>query len=305
MEASASVIEFNYPPRTQAPQCLITIPHASHGGDFFKNFPQLVEVFAERRELLDRFLRLEHDAGSQNLAHAVGGYLDRDFGIATRVLFSHHMHRGFVDPNRLPGSAVRPVIDYAQYPGLKEVLEAEHRDIVAQMRAHLARIPNLSNVVAIDLHTMAPYTPKVDPSSTTEAVTLTPDNMEAYVRAFTDPQFRGSKRPIDILTAIPGEGPIGDPALVYRLEDALAMDGFTSGVNDPYPLSPVLISSEIVRQTRGVALDVPKDLIGITRPDGEIDLTNIEPDMVKIARLAQCIARAIAETVQTAPVRVG
>ncbi len=294
----ASVIEINYPHDSQTPQCLITVPHASHGGDFFDNFPQIFQAFSARKELLERFLRLECDVGSQNLAHTVGQYLDLDHKISTRVLFYHHIHRGIVDPNRLPEHAVRPVMNYDLYPGLRSTLEVEHLEMIRQVRECLARIPNLSRIVALDMHTMAPYTPAVDASSTTEAATLNPDNMEAYIRAFTDPQFRGARRPIDILTAVPGVAPVGDPTLIRKLQESLSSGGFASDVNNPYPLSPVLMSTEIVRQTRGVALDVPKPLLTQTTSNGEADLTNLEIDITKVGVLGRLIAAAIAETIQ-------
>ncbi len=295
---NSSVIEINYPHDSQNPQCLITLPHASNGGDFFTNFPQIFQAFSGRTELLKKFLRLECDVGSQNLAHTVGQYLERDHQISTRVLFYHHMHRGVVDPNRLPGHAIRPIIDYDLYPGLRLALEAEHLEMIGQVRECLARIPNLSQVIALDMHTMAPYTPAVNASSTTEAVILNPDNMDAYIRAFTDLRFRGAIRPIDILTSIPGSPPIGDPTLIHNLQKSFSDGGFASDVNNPYPLAPVLMSTEIVNQTRGVALDVPKILVTQTDAHGETDLLNPEIDPKKVGVLGQIIAEAIAETIR-------
>jgi len=294
----ASVVEVNYPANSRAPDCLVTIPHASQGGDFFTNFPQIHQAFLEQRELLDRFLRLEHDTGTLKLAHVIGQYLLRDHQLSTRVLFPNHIHRGVVDPNRLPGHAIRPLIDYSLFPGLYEALQAEHLDIVTQMRESISAIPDLSRVVAIDLHTMAPWSPSVDPSSTTEAVNLRHDNVPAYIRAFNDKPFRGAKRPIDILTAVPGEHAVGDQGLSQALQAVFRQRGFSISENNPYPLSPVLMSTEIVRQTRGVALDIPKDMVCETAEDGEIDLTHPEVDSAKVHAIGEIIAQAIAMAVR-------
>jgi|GEM_PF-1775384 len=294
----SDIIETSYPDNNQEPQCLITIPHSSRGGNMFDRFPQIKDAFKGREGLFQAYLNLEHDVGAQALAHNVGQRLEKDHGISTRVLFSHNMHHGIVDPNRIPGQAIRPALHYERYPGLRESLELTHQELIAEIRAALQRIPNLSRVVAIDLHTMAPYTPGVNPSSPTEAATLTPDGIEAYIQAFTSREFRGARRPIDILTTVSGQPQVGDPILAAALKNSLEQGGFRAEYNNPYPLSPVLMSTEIARQTRGLALDIPKDLVTQTGPDDEVDLTNAVNDNQKIDRLAVLIAAAIAETVR-------
>lgn len=245
--------------------CLLMVPHGDRGDEFLEAYPEFEanDISATSPALLRRYLRLEQDVGSKEIAFKIKEVI----GDLCRVgILTLNYPRGILDGNRVPNRAIRNFFLWHKSPELEKELLELHDDAWEVVKATVARLTG----VLIDVHTMSHHEPKTK-------LLECPENLLPYVRSYLDERDYGPDRPFDLITATrrgSEVADIGDEFLTRELQVRLMQEGLPVGFNNPYYAEPHLRTTELLERTsrRGVGLDIPKrtvlagDHFGIRNP---------------------------------------
>ncbi|MBI4143023.1 hypothetical protein HY480_04070 [Candidatus Uhrbacteria bacterium] len=286
-----------YGPRTGGPLDVILLcPHGGGHEQFLGCYPEVARACPASDDVLRTYLAVERDVGSSELAHAIARAIARQpIGVHIEVL-DITFPRGILDGNRIPERAIRAVFDHAAHPDLVAALRNEHRFACAVVEDRLAVLGG--DGIVVDLHTMAPYSPRTTPGSPTEAAVETPTTLAEYTAAYRDRVRWGTRRAVDVVTTVAGTTTnIADPVLLTNLRSSLTRTSVPFRENDPYPTAEHVLTTSYLRQHRGIAIDVPKDLLAmIPAEDPAFDLAHVPLSRGNMTRIAEPIAGAIANS---------
>ena len=140
--------------------CVITCPHAPFGDAFFKKFPQIPELVQLNAEDFQRYLSIEYDFGTHELAHAIAEHCWKEHQVSVLIV-EPTFPRAVLDAGRLYPNCLRNIIDYSKHPELRQALTDLHQRYVEHL-CHIVARAKLQGAICIDLHTMAPHSPKND-----------------------------------------------------------------------------------------------------------------------------------------------
>ena len=254
------------------PGVVILVPHADDGRELLAEHPEIADDCVANQELLRRYLAIEADAGSRELALAVADRLGADGG-AVEVLLPR-LPRGLIDPGRVPARALRHVFRLDAAPESLSLLGRAHAEVVGEVVTTVRGL-DVDQGFFLDLHTMAPRSP-TRMASSTEAVEERPNGLNAYVGAFVEAQ--GDHRVVDLITRVHGEV-VADIHLLKALGKALDAADLPWLQDQPYSSGSHLVAGLLMRERRGITVDVPKDwlvaagperfVLGAERVDGE------------------------------------
>lgn len=247
--------------------CLLMVPHGDRGDDFLEAYPEFEgqDISGTSPSLLRRYLRLEQDVGSKEIAFKIQQVIGDLCKVGVLVL---NYPRGILDGNRVPRRAIRNFFLWHKSPELeKEFLEL-HDEAWQTIKSTVARLTG----VLIDVHTMSHHEPKSKPSEC-------PENLLPYVKSYLDEREYGPDRPFDLITSRRRSDTdntlvsIADDLLTDALKVRLMQEGLPVGFNNPYMAEPHLRTTKLLERTRrGVGLDIPKarvlagDHFGIKNP---------------------------------------
>lgn len=271
---------------------------AQHGGDSRQLVSRFNGAFADNPQVLDDYLKIDRDACTPELAHAIAAQIaGTTSGLQVKVVEVLY-ERGILDPNRIAGHAIRNVLRHGDNSEVLDLLMRLHLETVKVINAHLRDLAETDGGLFVDLHSMAPY----------EALGLEgerPGHLVAYNYAYSSRERRGERRQLDLITEIPGPRMIANPVLVGNMQSRLDAHGVSFDFNKPYPKADMSVEEvRRVMTTRymevypGMAIDIPKDFL--TKHDADHpswDLRYPEVDQWKIDFYAKIFGPAITESV--------
>lgn len=285
----------DYGPETSdRPHAVILAPHASNGEAFLAAFPEISEACRGTQEATLRcFFNIECDRGSSSLAHAIAELVLEEKPQARIHVVEATVPRAIIDANRVPNHALRNIFRRQEHPELAERLEALHAVMIGEIRRQLARMQSPGGVF-LDIHTMAPQDRKEE-----FQIAETPENLAEYVRTYTDPSCLAERRPIDLVTDHENGMPLAWEPLVTRMEQALFRNRLMHTRNIPYATTERHLGTEHMRLYRGLAVDVPKDLLSEqSAVRGDFDLASFVVNKPAVRRIARPLAEALVLEIQ-------
>lgn len=266
------------------PTCVILCQHGDDGRKFLTRFPDFHKVCGISKELLERYLAVERDFGTGELAHAVARKVqERGYSVGVAEVLKP---RGVVDPNRITGKCVQPLFDHEKNQSLVAQLTTEHATALGEVAEVLTSV---NPIVLVDLHSMSSHTPRVDAESTVRAVKLVPGNVEAYLEAWLSAATNGERRYLDIVTHLNTDEVVADLRFAVKMAMALQRASVEYRFNHPYPTAKEVMTTEYLQKYPGVCLDVPKDYLA----EGPLD--GLWLNMNKVMKIAHAVAEAIAK----------
>lgn len=263
---------------------------AQHGGQSRDLGKRLNGSVVDQPGVYEDFLRIDRDAGTPELAHAVANEVVKITGDLRVNVVEVLYERGILDPNRIAGLAIRNFLKLDNNRELSELMMRMHALTAQVCNANLAEILG-SNGFFVDVHSMAPY----DPLGLGEEE---PGTLLSYNDAYSNRAKRGARRSLDLITDIPGERLIAHPVLVKNMLRGFENGNVPTKSNDPYPKKgmPVrnIMSARYMLAFPGVALDLPKDYM--SRGEAESiswNIADLQMDFNKVEMLAEIVATAI------------
>ncbi|MFK7825284.1 MAG: hypothetical protein AB8G05_14110 [Oligoflexales bacterium] len=271
---------------------LITVPHGSIGEAFFARYPHFWQSFAEPGEIeaFYRYLRIEQDFGSRELAHRLAFWVNTLMPQLGVLILEKDYPRGILDGGRQLSHCLRSMVPPALMQSLELDLLQVHTSTLEVVRQEIVAL-NQRNGVLVDLHTMAPYCPHF-----MQGEKNLPDHYDSltdYLNHFLDPNFHHPdfKRDIDLITEDGSGNIIADQQLTLAFSSTLSAH-FPIAFNNPYAALPHFMMHEYLCSSRGIAIDVPKDLISYQQAPN-FNLERFDLCMQKLDRLASLMAESI------------
>lgn len=270
------------------PKVLLVVPHGASGFEvFFKRFPDILDHPEIRRSngAFERFLAVEQDRGSSELAHSIARKLNEmtpEMGI--RILELSYP-RGLVDGGRIVSHCLRPFLPDALLRRHKDAFIQIHQDSVDYVLDQVSSVSDSGGCV-LDIHTMASFCPSEPLDSYQSWESLIP-----YTRAFDDAYKHGSLRSFDIITADGDGREIAHKPLRDELEKSLG-GRFDLSFNHPYAALKHFMMNVYMCHGSGIALDLPKHLLAEDGPD-RLDLANFKLCWAKLNRTGLLIAQGV------------
>lgn len=262
---------------------VVLAPHAGDASTVSRARPDLLSHCHAPPELLERYIAVERDVGSAEVALAVAAALARK-GLAIEVLVSK-LPRALIDPGRLTARALRHVWRAdADAEHLAWLVHA-HASSVAEVLAAVNRLDPEEGIF-LDIHSMAPRNP-TRMVSATSAAEETPAGLDAYLRCFLDAS--GEERVLDLITRINGEV-VADRRLVETIRSALSAVELRSQEDWPYASGDHIVGGVLMRQRRGLMIDIPKHWLS---DDPDFVLGARAPDPHHVERIAGAIAEGV------------
>lgn len=276
------------------PDVVIWCPHASNAEPFLSSFPEIRESIVANDETLLRFLDLEQDQGSDQLALAIADALAAQSSdqLAIRVIYAR-LPRGIIDPARSADFAIRNIFHDELDGSLLQVMRILHESIIRRISEQVLNLDPI-NGYFMEVHTMAPYSPTNTPFSDTKAILETPKALEPYIQAYINAPELGERRDIAVITSTSDGEYLADEHLTQQMVAELQQADYKFHYNNPYKASRRLIGGILMSQRRAVALDVPKDLL--TKQPAEspdFNLLNLDLDAGNIQRLANTVVKGL------------
>ncbi len=276
---------------------LIVDPHGADAEYFLSKFPD----FASNRQIkalgsaFEQFLAIEQDRGATELCHATAKALVKIDATLGVEIFQMNYPRAILDGGRLMSHLIRSWVP-------EPLRQAHHDDWYRIHKTTLARLDQRyqqlqqDGGLLLDLHTMAPYSP-VDPDGQAKVMHATWENLEQYITDFVEaPQLASNRRHFDIITQDENEREIGCQVLSTHLGEQLDQRGIPWARNHPYRAVSHFMMNYHLTNARGVALDLPKDLLN---SGASFNLATMRADPGRVAYLAEAIAMATWNSLQS------
>lgn len=263
---------------------LLLTPHGADYHWLVKQYPALNEILSD--EYIE-FLKIEQDFGINEFAVTLANTLNL-IGIEV-ILIKTLYHRGILDGGRIIEWALRDTLP----PGIKQALKNDftelHRNSVDLIKEQCALIKSDGGFV-VDLHTMAPFSPKLTDSFDGHASW---DNIKDYVENFKLANNKDFLRPIDILTKDENNYQVTDEQLSNSVYTSLKNNSYDVEFNKPYENNTKYMMNTYLNIADGVAIDFPKHLFSKDSLD-QFNLSKFELCEEKMTKLAKIIAEPIA-----------
>ena len=308
MTASADLIHHSrYGDSKVERDILILCQHDDNGIAFLERFRDILSPsIADDEETLHRYLEVERDTGSSELAFAVAQKILRKMDKPTRIdILTASVPRGIIDLNRTADKAFRNVFR----PKTEEITAFLHEIysiIRREIRKHIASLIGEGGIF-LDMHTMSPFSPPALVEGHVHSLVERPGHLDEYIDAYVLACVNGKRRTNDIVCSRKSlhdfffETP-ADIEVLLHITRAFTRDQIDFAFNSPYSLYGHNANFHDMRipGSRGIALDIDKsELVTSATPVEccqQLDALTIDPQ--KVARMATPIADALVQTLQ-------
>ncbi|MBI5223126.1 hypothetical protein HY990_01760 [Candidatus Micrarchaeota archaeon] len=260
----------SYVPGQSRRKFVLLVQHDGDGRDILSRHPNIASELNTPRNFFDRYLLIERDVGTSELAHAIAAKLHSD-----AIVVECTLPRGLVDPNRSSAHALPSVLNLDPNHPLAKILLDAHTQAIQEIQRVLREA---DPVLYLDVHSMSPYS--LDPRKAPAA------GFSSIARHVTGwLSFQGAPRSVDIITSTPESEVLADLRLATVIESAFSGLGISTIRNYPFCAINQITGTQYLRTHPGLAVDVPKT--HLTSGDA---LDQLKVDFDKIDLLASAIA---------------
>lgn len=287
-----SLATFDYGLAAAPKDVVIWCPHDADYHVFLQKNKDILQALTVKHSfsLLERYLAIERDVGSLMLAQQIAKNIyEINNNLAIKVIAAT-LPRGIIDQGRIADCSRRNIFSN-RMPFIDEQLIKAHQESLALLIKNFAELK--PEGVFIDLHTMAPFNPKVKPATSTEYIIESHDNLAEYIDYYCDIRYRGPIRSIDLIISDQQGKQFADPTIVKLLSKMLQKTNIQFAYNAPFSTGEHLIALGLMKKHRGITVDVPKHFISNQDVDDiNFDLAKIEINQEKVNYIATAIAQA-------------
>ena len=273
-------------------RCVLLCQHNDDGRVFLKKYPQILKKSKVWKSTLERFIDIERDCGSFELAQAIMKIILKESrGDFYVELIKSNIPRAIMDTNRTTRFSINKLLNIDHDDPLIDDLLQLHIDIIGLTRRRLFKLLGKGGVF-VDVHTMAPYSPKIREGGPVRKK-LTGRFVRRHIESYVNAQTNGKRRFLDLAIGYPGT-PTADTVLLERLRTRLKEASIIFRENDPYPAVIHGMVGQYMTEYPGISVDVPKDFLTASRAEsGNFDFLNPKIDEKKVLEIARPIALAI------------
>jgi len=267
--------------------------HSDDGKQFLNQHKEFLGVIDDSPETFEKYLAIERDIGSDEIARVVATELCKSNSEIRVDVVEVLLPRGIVDVGRVGElRGVRTIFDKKKYKKISALFSTYHR------QAH-GKITDIFDQLAadglwVDIHTMAPFSPKIQSHCGPDPLIPHPGRLADYNRAYTHEEYRGEKRSINLATETnenPGVSLVEDNHL-RSIESSLLRRNLEHNRNSPHAMTDAITAAHLLKMYgRGLFIDFPKHTVtGIPPEQAAHGLHCLVPSQDSILDVAVSIA---------------
>jgi len=258
---------------------VILCQHGFRGKDFIEYFedfsPRFQTVISEND--FDKYLDIEHDFGTLKLSKFIANKLEKIINVAVVVI---NCDRGIVDANREDEHCIRPLVKtYASEATLLSLVDV-NSFIRSTVNSILDRKMKKDGCI-LDVHSMWPYTLSKNPDKC--------ESFSEFVDLYQSLNWIKERRAINLIVHDANGIAIADTHIADLLDTSLRQAKYETRYDKPYYILPERSNYGYFKKFRGIALDIPRDLIGDPRENSFPDFSSMVESPEKLKSLSSAI----------------
>lgn len=267
-----------------SPQLIFLNVHWDNWEIFLNQYPEILRAIPESENLLKTAIKLDGDAFAWKIIENIAKKLWIPI-LELRVC----VPRFIIDSNRNPSldllsiqSPLRHIFNFENHKLLTNNLLLIHKKIVNRITQIISKFW----WYVIDLHTMANISPKTQIHDSI-AIKEQVGDIKGYIDKWIN--ANGEKRKINIMTKLKNKQDLANMPLSLSLAWELTFNNFQNTFNDPYILTPNLMSTTyMMLNWKTILIDIPKGTLSKESQDTNRHLANLTlcPQKLDILSLA-------------------
>ena len=261
----------------------ILCQHGFSNSSFTDFFPKFSPSYNGElpRDIFSEYLDIEHDFGARQLSKSIAENLSVHINVAVIAV---NCDRGIVDANREDENCIRPLVKtYASVETLSELLSI-NKFIRTTVYSTLKK--NLHpNGYILDIHSMWPYTLNINPDECS--------NFSQFVHLYKSSSYIKEKRKVNFIVHDINGLAIADKLISNSVEKTLRQKDYKTEYDKPYYILSERSNYRYFKDFKGVAIDIPRDLIGDPRKESFPDFSNMIESTKKVKHLSGAISLGI------------
>ena len=260
---------------------IILCQHGYGKEDFIKHFPSLYSPFkANDSEYFSDFLEIEHDYGAEAVAFKISEILKDKLNV---FVITVDCDRAIMDANRLESYCISPLVSrYFSEPVINELKELNF--FIREVIISIFKEKLDPEGYIIDIHTMWPFNINVNYKDC--------HTIKKFVQEYLSPLNKGEPRNINLITHSKDGVWIADESLSTSVEQELGIK-YTVKYNEPFCMLPVRSNYIYFSSYKGIAIDIPRNLIGISKSSIADDFTYMKKDNDSIISLSAALSKSV------------
>lgn len=258
---------------------VVLCQHGYNSESFLKHFSHLLRSFdSYPSDIISRYLDIECDFGARSLAISLSKILSESFNT---LFIGVDCDRGIMDANRLSEYCVSPFIQNTYSDSvifeLKEMNVFIREKIFSIFKEYLT-----PSSFIVDVHSMWPYNMNIPDDKL--------NNIEEFTKSHLNMNFLGSRRNINLIVHEEDGSPISDAKLAYFIEKELINNKYSVEYDNPFYMLPIRSNYQYFKYFSGIALDIPRNLLGKSKSEDSNDFTFMHEDEEMINDICRTIA---------------
>ena len=274
------VNSYNYNNALKA-DIIILCQHGYSGKEFADNFPHLfLPLKKYQSKTVSCFLEIEHDYGARDVAFEIANILHQKLN---SIVITVNCDRAIMDANRTEDHCITPfVLNSLSDTSINEIklLNIFVRETILSI---LKENFNSEGYI-LDIHSMWPFNINIKYENISD--------INEFISKFLSPENQGTRREINFITHNANGKYIANEYLSLAIEQELKKK-YHVKYNDPFHMLPIRSNYIYFTAFNGIAIDIPRNILGISQLNNSIDFSYMKKDKNSILSISDAIASGI------------
>lgn len=274
------VNSYNYNNALKA-DIIILCQHGYSGKEFADNFPHFfLPLNKYQSKTVSYFLEIEHDYGARDVAFEIANILHKQLNL---IVITVNCDRAIMDANRTEEHCITPfILNSLSETNINEIklLNIFVRETILSI---LKENFNPEGYI-LDIHSMWPFNINIEYENISD--------INEFISKFLSPSNQGARREINFITHNANGKYIANEYLSLAIEKELKKK-YHVKYNDPFYMLPIRSNYTYFTTFNGIAIDIPRNILGISYLNNSIDFSYMKKDKNSILSISDAIASGV------------
>jgi hypothetical protein len=277
------IIELHTYGRSKEIDLFILCQHGFRARSFTDFFPEFLPSYSEEatEDIFSEYLDIEHDYGARKLSKFVAENLATHINVAVITV---NCDRGIVDANREDEYCIRPLVRKYATATVLSKLQKINEFIRTTVYSLLKKYLKLDGYI-LDLHSMWPYTLNKNPDNCS--------SFDQFVKLYKSSEHIKEKRNINFIVHDINGLAVADKLMASSIEKYLKQASYEIEYDKPYYILPERSNHRYFSNFKGIAIDIPRNLIGYPRKGSFPNFSSMRESSEKVKGLGNAISLGV------------
>jgi hypothetical protein len=282
MKPEAYLRSTNYGVQKETHDLVIYVPHGESRPAMIKHFHDKFKDFSPLSlENFSRYCDFDADIGSPEIGHQMGTHLAESTELSVLIL-EILIPRVVVDVNRYE-NAIHPLFHFCEGSAVYQAFKSLHLGLI-QSTWDIMTAAKFS----LHLHTMASH-------NSSGQVPKDPEELETKIDKICQETYNGDLRTVNFVNNTEDGICRGDKALTKIFKTKFETHNIQTSENDPFKLFNNFPCTELLIESSGLIVDIPKSIIATPQTTKLKDPSQIELDEKQVSFLSEILAKGVKE----------